>query len=305
MRFFLGIDGGGTSTEACIIDEDGNVVSTGLGGPSNIYFTPGRQVVASIQDAVSSAVCSGQEKHHDLAISNACIALAGAGRQEDISKAASMINPVMGEIPFSLVEDSKAALYGALAGNDGIVVISGTGSNCLGLKNGRYKRSGGWGSLLGDEGSGYSIAKQGLIAALKDYDGRGPKSSLTERFTSHFQVGTPEGILPATHKLSRPEIANLSVIVFEESTKGDEIAGTIIKNEAMELVKMTRAVHRGLGFSGQASVAMVGGCFRQDELRSAFVEGLKQILPLAVAGFPLHAPKVGAALLAREIAKCR
>ncbi len=305
MRFFLGIDGGGTSTEACIIDENGNVISTGLGGPSNIYFTPGHQVVASIQDAIGSAICSGKEKHHDLAILNACIALAGAGRQGDVSKAASMINPVMSKIPFSIVEDSKAALYGALAGNDGIVVISGTGSNCLGLKDKRYKRSGGWGSLLGDEGSGYNIAKQGLIAALKDYDGRGPKTSLTERFISHFQVGTPEGILPAAHKLSRPEIANLSAILFEESIKGDKIAGTIIKNEAMELVKMVWAVHRGLGFSGQVSVAMVGGCFRRDELRSAFAQGLKQILPLAVAGFPLHAPKVGAALLARELAKYR
>jgi N-acetylglucosamine kinase-like BadF-type ATPase len=301
MQFFLGIDGGGTSTDACIIDGNGNIISVGLGGPGNIYFTPGHQVVKSVSDAMRSAISSGKKKHRELTISAACIALAGAGRKGDITKAASMIKPVMGNIPFSLVEDSKAALHGALAGKDGIVVISGTGSNCLGLREGQYRRSGGWGSLLGDEGSAFSIARQGLTSALKDYDGRGPGSSLTSRFTAYFETSTPEGILPAVHRLSRPEIAELSIIVFEESIKGDIVAGKIIQDEAKELVKMAHAVHQGLDFPGKVPVATVGGCFLQTEFRQAFVKGLMQILPVATTGFPLYSPKVGAAFLAREL----
>lgn len=300
MQFFLGIDGGGTSTKTCIIDQNGKVVSSGLGGPSNIYFTPERQIIKSIQDALDSAITSAKTRYCGLDVSAACIALAGAGRNEDVIKATNMIKPLMGTTRFFIVEDAKAALHGALAGQDGIAVISGTGSNCLGVNKGQYRRSGGWGSLLGDEGSGFNIAKKGLTAVLRDYDGRGPKSSLTDRFVMHFDLSTPEKILPAVHRLSRHQIAALAVVVFQESIKGDIVSQKIIQEESMELAKMVQAVYKGLDFPGETPVAMVGGCFSEAELRDSFIEHLKKTVPKARATFPLQPPHVGAALLARD-----
>ncbi|HOB30604.1 MAG TPA: BadF/BadG/BcrA/BcrD ATPase family protein [Bacillota bacterium] len=300
MELFLGIDGGGTSTTACIIDRNLRVLSQGYGGPSNIYFTPCDVVGKSIKDAVTTALANLPEEYREAEIARACIGLSGAGRPSDITKATLTIKPAMEDIPFSVVEDTRIALYGGLAGQDGIVIISGTGSNCLGLKDGKFKRAGGWGSLLGDEGSAYSIARRGLIAALRDYDGRGPETSLTRRFMLSLDADTPEEILPAVHKLTRPEIADLSIIVFEEAEKGDEIASTILNEEAEELVKMVSAVHKGLGFEGQVSICKIGGCFRQHQFSSAFERGIYKIIPLAVLKDPIYPPEVGAAILAMK-----
>lgn len=301
MGLFLGVDGGGTSTKACIIDENVNVVSLGYGGPSNIYSTPEHVVSQSIGDAVQGAIRNIPKQVREADIEAACIGLSGAGRPEDISRATRVVGPVMGGIPFLLVEDTKTALYGGLGGQDGIVVISGTGSNCLGLRNGEFKRAGGWGSLLGDEGSAYSIARRALTAALKDYDGRGPNTSLTERFMECFGVDTPEGILPAVHSKGRPDIADLSMLVFEESEKGDEVASNIIQEEAMELVKMADAVYKGLQFPDTVCIVKVGGCFCQKQFSTFFESGVRIVIPRAVVMSPIFPPEVGAGLLASSM----
>ena len=300
MRFFLGIDGGGTSTTACITDEAGEVVASGHGGPSNINYTPEDQARKSIQDALDSAIRSARTNHPGLVVSAACAALAGAGSEKNRVRAANLLRPLFVGIPFVVVEDVKGALYGALGRQDGIAVISGTGSNCLGVRNGRYKRSGGWGALLGDEGSGYSIARKGLIAVLRDYDGRSPATSLTGRFTAHFELDTPGDLLHAVHPLSRDQIAGLAVVVFEEYEKGDAVAGKIVDEVAMELAVMVRSVYEGLEFTGETLVAMIGGCFLQAGFRNAFVSHLKTTVPGARAILPLEPPHVGAALLARD-----
>ncbi len=300
MRYFLGIDGGGTSTTACITDDKGEVIGTGSGGPSNINYTPENQVRQSLKAAIEAALNSARAKYPHLTISAACAALAGAGQERNKARAAGLLEPLLDTTPFLVVEDAKGALYGALRGQDGIAVISGTGSNCLGVRQGKYKRSGGWGSLLGDEGSGFSIARKGLIAALRGYDGRSPATSLTQRFVARFGLETPEDIIGAVHPLSRHEIASLAVVVFEEAENGDILARKIVQEEALELAVMVRAVYQGLGFSGETLVAMVGGCFSQTVLKEAFISQLKSALPEARPIFPMEPPHVGAALLARD-----
>ena len=298
MRLFLGVDGGGTSTKACIIDNETNIVSCGHGGPSNIYFSPEHIVLQSIRDAIEEAIRNIPADYQKEGIKAACIGLSGAGRPEDISRATRIVQPAMKGIPFLLVEDSKTSLYGGLGGRDGIVVISGTGSNCLGLRNGEFKRSGGWGSLLGDEGSAYNIARRALTAALKEYDGRGPRTSLTERFVERFGVDNPEGILPVVYKKDRPDIAELAIIVFEEAKRGDETALTIIQEEAMELVEMANAVYRGLRFPDTVKIVKVGGCFCQPMFAACFEAGIKATIPEAAVINPMFPPEVGAALMA-------
>jgi glucosamine kinase len=300
MRFFLGIDGGGTSTKACIIDERGQVAALGTGGPGNLNYTPEDEVRKSIQGAVDAALRAAETRHPGLTISAACAALAGAGSQENKAKATKLIEPLMGDIPFLVVEDVTGALHGALAGQDGIAVISGTGSNCLGVRQDRYRRSGGWGSLLGDEGSGFSIARKGLIAALRGYDGRSPSTSLTDSFVAHLGLGTPEDIFHAVRRLNRKQIAALAVLVFQESDKGDAVARKILDEESMELAVMVRAVYQGLGFNGETLVAMVGGCFSQEAFKNGFISHLETTVPQARPIFPMEPPHVGAALLARD-----
>ncbi len=300
MRYFLGVDGGGTSTTACLINQIGQVISTGVGGPSNIYFTSEQQVAKSIKDAINSAIKYGKAQYHDLKIDRACLALAGAGRKEDAKRAFDVVKPVMNSISFFVTEDVKAALYGALGSQDGIAVISGTGSNCLGVKKGKYKRSGGWGSLLGDEGSGFKIAQRALIAALRDYDGRSRTTSLTKRFLKHFDLKTPEQLLPVVHKLTREQIAALATVVFEEAALEDLAAVEIINSESIELVQMVKSVYKALDFPAKTPVAMIGGCFSASILKSTFIKHLKEAIPKIRPIPALKPPHVGAAWLARD-----
>ncbi len=300
MKFFLGVDGGGTSTQICIVDEKANLISSGVGGPSNIYFTDPEQIFASIETALRQSITKGKTTYPNLRVTAACAAISGAGREEDRRKASKIIEPLMNGIPFFIVEDVKAALHGALGGRSGIAIISGTGSSCLGVNEGKYRRSGGWGSLLGDEGSGFNIARKGLTAALRAYDGRDKMTSLTCSFTTHFGLNTPEEILPSVHQLTRDQIAALAKVVFEESAKGDLLAQAILREESKELVKMIKAVHRNLGFTGNTPVALIGGCFSEASFRRLFLACLQTSLPEAEAVQPLNPPEVGAALLARD-----
>lgn len=305
-KLYIGIDGGGTGTTACVGDGCGQVFGTGRGGPSNIYFNPEEVVVTSIRDSVSAAL---QEASSALGrsvamadISSACAALAGAGRPADAQRLKNILAPVFGDTPFFVVEDTKSALAGATAGKDGIIVIAGTGSNCLGIRNGQYAGSGGWGALLGDEGSAYSIARKGLIAALRSYDGRERPTSLVQAFLSKLGGQHAPEILPLTHKMDRTALAGLALVVFEEADKGDPVARRILEEEAAELVSMVRATARKLGYDSSTDfeVGLVGGCFKNQTYLELFRQLLKAEYPRASAAHPKLEPWVGASILARE-----
>jgi len=355
MQVFLGIDGGGTSTKAALVDRNGTLLGSGSAGPSNLYYTERGIILESVSGAILgalkdaarhdpafwSACATGSEESmslpHCLGMVNmACVAMAGAGRLEDAMMAEDMLRSIFGHVPFQVVEDCLAALTGSLAGKDGIVVIAGTGSNCLGVRNGVYKRAGGWGSLLGDEGSAYRIAIKGLSAAFRAYDGRGPSTFLLPYFMEEMGCELPDSMLRRVHDLSRSAIAGLSRVVFKAAEKGDLVAKKILKEEALELVLMVETVASSLGFvqkgatgapgstydgctgkTGQDTgagiqpqacgdegyqllVGLVGGCFKQDTYTNLFISALRQKVPNVIPSFPVFPPAVGAALMARD-----
>lgn len=331
MRVFLGIDGGGTSTRAAVIDISGKVLGSGSSGPSNLYYVDPSTIRESVSHAAAQAMKeAGINSYQE--IEYVCVAMAGAGRPRDAERARDILTPVFGACPFSVEEDSKAALSGSLGGEDGIVVIAGTGSNCLGVRRGKYKRSGGWGSLLGDEGSAYRIAVKGLTAVLRAYDGRSSPTSLTQRFLEELHLENPEMILPCVHEMDRTQIAGLAPLVFEEARKHDAAAQNILREEAGELVLMVESVAKSLGFTGgdeavstacgsnssepfthpsnpklcgqsekePVPVALVGGCFKEELYLSMFSHELKERIPFAVITPPKFEASVGAALMARN-----
>ncbi len=296
-RYFIGIDGGGTSTEACVTDDQGKVLGTGRGGPSNVHYGGESQLQGSVKAALGAALSEAGLTLGD--ISGICAALAGAGRDEDIARIRPALTPLAGEIPLLIVEDTHSALAAAHAGRNGMVIIAGTGSNCIGVKDGKYASAGGWGALLGDEGSAYRIAILGLRAAIKSHEKRLLASCLMEKFMEHLGAEKPDDLIRLIHGMDRSQIAGLSRVVFEAASSGDTVSIAILEDEARELALMAHSVSRSLQLDAP-SIALVGGCFKNPSYVDTLRRHAESMLPGVSFCWPALTPCEGAAVLARE-----
>src|SRR5690606_38675687 len=114
-------------------------------------------------------------------------------------------------------------------------------------------RTGGWGYVLGDEGSGYALAVEGLRAAVRSADGRGPRTVLLERLLAALKLSTPSEFIPAIYQppMSRTSMASLAPVVLQSALEGDQVAGQIVKTAADELALMVGALARKLNIDRQ------------------------------------------------------
>jgi len=295
---FAGVDGGGTNTEACITDANGTVLGRGLGGPANFHSVGERGVIAAVNAALCAALAEAAISTYDL--SGICVALAGAGLPEDKNRIVDCLQPFMGWIPLTVVEDTQSALVAAHGENNGMVVIAGTGSNCVGVNGDAYASVGGWGALLGDDGSAYQIALCGLRAAIYSYEGLSPESSLVNSFMECIGAERMRDLIRIVNAMDRAQIAALSRLVFLAAAGGDSISTAIVNKEAHALAKLaTRAAER-LSLASP-NVVLVGGCFQNDVYVRGFTEHLTDMLPHASVRLARVPSCEGAAMLARGV----
>jgi N-acetylglucosamine kinase-like BadF-type ATPase len=299
---FVGVDGGGTKTHAVVTDHELNVLGDGLAGPSNFLRVGVEPAVAAVEAAVAEACArAGVPLSRVTAIG---IGLAGVDHpvhRRTMREALAKRLPVAELV---LVGDAQCAVAGATDLAPGVVVIAGTGSVALGVDaKGRMARSGGWGPTMGDEGSGYDIARRALAAVAGALDGRAPETSLTRRVCEHLGVAGPEDLPSVVYdpaRGSQQKIASLGRLVAEEARAGERVAREIVERAGQDLAAAMVAVIRRLGLRNAAfPVAYVGGVFGigdliLDELRGALAE----VAPKAYLVEPLRVPAVGAARLA-------
>jgi len=231
------------------------------------------------------------------------LGLAGAGRAKDQKLAQAAVESLGLKGRVRVVSDAEVALRGAFAEQSGIILISGTGSICFGLDpKGQVVRAGGWGYLLGDEGSGYYIGHQAILAALRDYDGRGPSTSLRAALEERFQIDGIEKIIHLIYgqRLSREEIAALAPLVFEHADAGDKVAQHIIERASQELGQLALAVARRMGLQGRPiRLACTGSVFKR---KNWLLEGIREVLTTLSDDVSIESPRfpppVGALFLA-------
>ena len=172
---FLGIDGGGTKTHAVITTASYKIIGEGFSGASNPVRVGFDLAVAHVSEAVEQACSQAHITPQDLAAG--CAAIAGISHPIHHHTMKKGLTRRLGVDHLELVTDARAALEGALDGKPGVVLIAGTGSIAMGINEARtVERSGGWGPTLGDEGSGYDIARQALKAVAASFDGRAPRT---------------------------------------------------------------------------------------------------------------------------------
>jgi N-acetylglucosamine kinase-like BadF-type ATPase len=259
-ELIIGLEGGGTRTTCLVVRRDGSVSGKGTGGPSNILVvgkdTTGESLSAAIRGATNN-------RGLDKPASVLCIGAAGSGNPEG----KRLMHEVLSSLRLAdrnvIVHDGVIALMGATAGKPGIVLISGTGSVCYGMNSdGEFGRASGWGYIIGDEGSGYDIARRAMVAALRAHDLRGENTVLVEKLVKRLGLSSIEGLVKKVYAeaMPRDQVSALAPLVLEATMEGDAVAEGLLKYAGRELGMAAVAVARQLKMlEGELEVATMGG----------------------------------------------
>lgn len=259
--FVLGIDAGGTKTVCLLADDRGSVIAEARGEGANLQAVGELQVEKVLHQVMEEAI--GDRVLVPAAI---CLGIAGVDRPDDSAVVRAIMKRIGYKARVLVVNDALVALEAGAPRQPGVVVISGTGSICYGRNAaGEAARSGGWGYVLGDEGSGYWIGRAALRAVLRQADKRGPSTALTAMLLEHFGVKQPQGLIHEVYhtNLKPAAIGALARSVQAAFAAGDEAAIGILRAAANELESSALSVARRLGMVGQPfTFILAGGIFR-------------------------------------------
>jgi N-acetylglucosamine kinase-like BadF-type ATPase len=295
-RFFLGVDGGQSSTTAIIGDESGRVLGVGRGGPSNHVRAeegPGKLLLA-VRGSLRGACKQAGLDVEGIRFASACLGFSGGPADKE-----ALLSQILPIDRMQVTDDSLIALAGATAGEPGVVVIAGTGSIAFGRNmEGRTARAGGWGYLFGDEGGAFWIARQAIRAARRWEEDWGLPTSLRARLLDATGARNINDLLHRcyTPEFPRPRVASLSILVNHAAEAGDPAALEILDTAARELALLVIAVNGQLFPDGKpVLVTYSGGVFRSRILLGRFrnwmasEEGVR-VMP------PVYGPAIGALL---------
>ncbi|MEH1920322.1 N-acetylglucosamine kinase [Nostoc sp.] len=315
MSYVLGIDGGGSKTVCVLMDDLRRVLGRGEAGSSNYQTIGIEATLQSIQSAIHNAI-EAAIITNTVNIDAICMGLAGVGRAADIevvkvlvkklqNNKYMLINWALQPANIVICNDAFIALVGGIGQPVGIVVAAGTGSIVFGRNHqGDTKRVGGWGYILGDEGSAYKIAIAGMNAALKSYDGREMSTSLVEAFKQHLGLENIEDLIEVIYRgeWRVKQIAALALVVDFAAASGDIVANIIIDDAVKELVKATSTVIDAI-FSADSALEVVttGSVWRgRCKIHERFSASLIKKFPNVNVIFPRYEPAYGAGLLALQ-----
>jgi N-acetylglucosamine kinase-like BadF-type ATPase len=257
----LGIDAGGTKTVCFLADHEGRILSEGRGPGANLQSAGELEVEKVLHHVMETAL--GERDIRPAAI---CLGIAGVDREDD----AQVVRAIMRRISLGarvlVVNDALVALVAGAGDAAGIIVMSGTGSIVYGRNDhGLAARAGGWGHVLGDEGSGYWIGRQALTAVVRAADGRGPRTRLTEDVLAHFAVPDAAGLVRIVYNrdVPRKSVATVGNVVQRARDLGDAVAAQVLEQAAEELTKAAGSVASRLDMRGdEFPFVLAGGVFR-------------------------------------------
>lgn len=309
MDIVLGIDGGGTKTACAVARLDGTLLGLGYAGASNPLRVAGGFAGAAeaVGEAVEAAVADAGlgEAPEGARVRAAFMALGGISNDDAARRMEVAAHEVIDAADIAADNDAVAALAAAVGESYGVIVIAGTGSIALAChRTGRRARSGGWGYLIGDEGSGQWIGRLGVDAVARAHDGRGPATALTARALEHYGIVSPEDLRAVLYRqpVDMRDIAGFAPEVMAAAGQGDGPALAIVRAAACELADAAVAAARGAGFDVETAefpVAPAGGVFSAGEvIIGRFREELAARAPGASLVLPEFPPVVGAAMLA-------
>ena len=305
-NIYLGVDGGGTKTEAVLIDGDGKVIGQGQAGGSN----PAVFGVKKSLDNIATAIQKTLKNFPDTADIPTCLAIAGVNtkKEADNFSKAAFLHPSLSKIISKnsiVVNDTQAALRAGTNDKNAVVLIAGTGSNCFGKnENGQSAKSGGRDFILSDEGSGYAIGLSALKAVTKMSDGRASMSVLKDLLFSHLKINSIDQLTEIVNSKpwNKTDIANIAPVVDFAFGKGDKKPKEIIEKAVEDLFDMIFAVSKKLDFLNRKfTLVLTGSVFNLGEITRLVEEKVLEMNPKIEIVKPTISSAYGAALLAKEL----
>ena len=294
----LGIDAGGTKTVGLLADERGTILSVGRGPGANLQATGELDVEKVLHQVMEAALGS-----HTPRPSVICLGIAGVDREEDARVVRSIMRRISPDARVVVVNDALIALVAGAGDAPGIVVLSGTGSIAYGRNSQALAaRAGGWGHVLGDEGSGYWIGRRALTAVVREADGRGPRTRLSEEVLRHFGVAHTAALVHVVYHrdVPRSRVATLGSVVQRARDAGDAVATEILNRAAEELTLAAASVAARLAMRGdEFPFILAGGLFRAaPSLATELERRLPEVAPRSSIRVLAEEPAMGAVALA-------
>ncbi len=254
--YYVGLDGGGTSTRLAVADAQGTIVHRAEAGASNVLSVGWQLADASVAEVWRQA------NIHPADVSGMVVGLAGSDRDEVRGPWREVFRR-MGIQRFWLVGDYRLAWAAHTGGTPGVVAVVGTGSVVYGEDGTRSVRAGGYGSQLGDEGSGFWLGREAVRACLADWEGIGPETGLSALIARKWGVATPAQLLAYWYApdFDRGRVADLAVEVIELAA-ADFVAQGLVGDGCRTLVAGLASVMDRLAWRPGWPAGLAGGLAR-------------------------------------------
>ncbi|QKG85468.1 ATPase [Kroppenstedtia pulmonis] len=252
MKYIIGVDGGGSKTKAVAFDIQGNELAVGESGFGNLMVDE-EQAIRHIEEAILQCT-QGLTMDECSYLYLGLAGIEGSPRQKELRKRWEE----RFRAPTALVNDAYIAHAASLRGHDGILTISGTGSVSLGVREGRKEMAGGWGHLLGDEGSGYWIVIEAFKQLIREEEEECSWSALSLRIMEELGFTSAQDIKSFIYHSPKSKVAELVPLVVKVADGGDQTAVSLLQKAGTELADLTCRLYRKLGFPGSVSVGLKG-----------------------------------------------
>ena len=294
-HYFFGIDGGGTHSRIALCDKDMNIIYQGMGGSTNIYSTSIEKVESHLKDIIQNVI----DETHITSFTGGCIGSAGLSRPKEKALFKKFFHKILPNTPIKLCNDGEILLVGSLMEKEGYAIISGTGSLALArTESGEIYRSGGYGYMLGDEGSAWWIGAEAIKRTLRSFDKRDFSTSMTNDLLQGCNLDLLEDLVEYVHhKATKADIAKLAPIVTMYARQKDPLALDILNKGAYELFLLVKSVQQTIITNNK--IVLAGGVFEHDEIiKAEFTRLLGTFLPYLEIIPPRGSALTGALLLA-------
>ncbi|MFF2371044.1 N-acetylglucosamine kinase [Agromyces sp. NPDC058110] len=296
----VGVDGGGSKTDAVALTLDGRVVAHRR-GPGSSPQLEGLAASVAVVDELVNAVSAGRP------VVQVDLYLSGLDLPVEIARYREAIDWLPWASPSTVIDNDLFALLRAgTDAPDALAVVCGTGVNAIGVRaDGASARFPSLGAISGDWGGGYGLGEQALWFAARAADGRGEPTTLSDGIVECFGAGSLADLIEDLHfgRRAPAELSQLAPVVFEAARRGDAVAGALVDRQADEILAFVRACLTRLDLLDRTvPVVLGGGVVRSGDPRllGRIAAGLAAMAPGAVLEFFASAPIVGAALLALE-----
>ena len=302
-HYLIGIDGGGTKTLGVLTDSDGTVLSTAATGATNPNDITPAVSAERLTQLCLTLLSKGGLTEAALPETSLFFGIAGGiNHGPTLERLLGERLPTTGCL--RVRSDAHILLSGEVPTGDGACIICGTGSVCFLRRGEELYRIGGWGYLLDSGGSGYDVGRDGLEAALRDFDGRGEPTLLSRLLAEHLN-GPVNTRITEIYREGKPYIAACAPVVFEAARQGDKVAKAILDRNARRLAEYmeTAWAHLTRGASALPATlpVVMGGSINQKvaewpELVASLVDPAVPVR-ITVAAMP---PVFGAVVEARK-----